>query len=154
MNLKPNESKDVEMCTADAKWKLNIFSPDDTVYWLQKMKKKKKRFAKIGRWLWHCKKQKLKVNVSKSKLTVSEVSEVINFVNPYGLGVESHKQCDQVELNWHIINESEYLSLILFKYKCMKGETLDGALQRRKVVSSPRYIVIADFGTVTKEYCV
>ncbi len=53
-----------------------------------------------------CKRRKVKVNVNKSKVMVCEWSrnEVVDFVCPYGVGIECEKEC-KITLNGEEMEE-------------------------------------------------
>ncbi len=65
-----------------------------------------------------CKRRKLKVNVTKSKVMVCEQSrsEVVDFVYPYRVGIECEKKC-KIVLNgeeMEEVNEFKYLNCISY----------------------------------------
>jgi len=121
----------IELCMDEAKWKLNtLLFADDTVLVAENERDLQKLVLEFNTV---CQRQKLKVNVKKSKVMIFEREEhdVIDFGNPYRVRTECKKQC-KIKLGGQImeeVNEFKYLGLILCKHGSMEGEICEKAIQ-------------------------
>ncbi len=83
-----------------------------------------------------CKRRKLKVNVSKSKVMVCERSrsEVVAFVCPYRVGIECEREC-KIILNgeeMEEVNECKYLGSIMGQHGGTEGSRDKKGTARKK----------------------
>ena len=128
----------VELCTNDGKWLVNtILFADDTVL-IAKSGNELQRLVNLFDSV--CRRRKLKVNVSKSKVMVFERCrrDVIDFECPYRVRLESPKELD-IRLNGERmgeVDEFKYLGSVFCKDGSMDGEMRERAIQGRKVIGS------------------
>ncbi len=111
--------------------------PDDTMLFAESEGMLRKIVDEFDRV---CKRRKLKVNASKSKVMVLERTreQTINFAKPYRMGSEAILEC-KIWLGkerMEEVNEFKYLGTILCKHGSMEGEIRVRTVKGRQVMGA------------------